>query len=263
MDDAKYTAALAKGHGIIEETVDLLDLWEPGMSAPELAKIAIGNGILRRATAKRAQDLVIRVFAPRYLVDNARPAQQLKTLMDAGASQANLEQLVFVYTARANAVLHDFVCEVYWGKYSAGSSHIATDDARHFLEGAYNLGRLPMRWSEKMMARVAQGLYGCLGDFKLSENARKSNRKILPFSINALTAVYLTHDLHFSGYSDNAILEHPDWRLFGLQKMEVLRELQRVSRDHFIPQFSGELLRISWKHKSMEEAIRAIARSEF
>ena len=262
MVDAKYTAALAKGHGIIEETMALLDIWEPGMSAPQLAKIAISNGVLRRATAKRAQDLVIRVFAPRYLVDNARPAQQLKTLMDAGASQANLEQLVFVYTARANAVLHDFVCEVYWGKYSAGSSHIATEDAREFLERAYNIGRLPERWSEEMISRIARGLYGCLADFKLSENARKSNRKILPFNIRSLTILYLTHDLHFSGYSDNGILEHPDWRLFGLAKIEVLREFQRVSSDHFIAQFSGELLRISWKYQSMEEAIRAIARSE-
>ena len=73
-----------------------------------------------------------------------------------------------------------------------------------------------------------------------------------------ITSLYLAHELHFSGYNDNGIIEHPDWRLFGLEGIDVVRELQRVSRDHFIPQYSGELMRISWKYQSMEEALHAI-----
>ena len=36
-----YTTALAKGHGIIEETLALLEIWKPGMNAQQLAEIAI------------------------------------------------------------------------------------------------------------------------------------------------------------------------------------------------------------------------------
>jgi hypothetical protein len=263
MNKREYTAALAKGHGIIEETLALLEIWESGMSTQNLAETAIREGVLRRATAKRAKDLVARVFAPRYLVDDGRPAKQLKMLINEGANLGSMEQLFFVYTARANVVFHDFVREVYWSKYTAGSTEIATEDARRFLENAYTMGRLPKRWSDAMTSRIARGLYGCLADFKLCENARRSNRKILRFNISSLTSLYLAHELHFSFYSDNGILDHADWQLFGLEKLEVVRELQRVSNDHFILQFSGELLRISWKYQSMEEAIRAIARSEF
>jgi hypothetical protein len=257
-----YTAALAKGHGITDETMALLAVWELGMSARQLAKVALEEGMLGRATAKRVEDLVIEVFAPRYLVDHARPAKQLKALLDTGVNSSNLSQLFLVYTARANAVLHDFICDVYWDKYSAGASHITTQDAYLFLEIAYNLGKLPKKWSDKMTSRVASGLCACLADFDLLEQGRKRKRAITPIRVQPITSLYLAHDLHFAGHSDNGILDNPDWQLFGFEGLEVVRELQRVSSDHFILQYSGDLLRISWKYQSMEEAIRAITRSE-
>ena len=263
MSKGEYTTVLAKGHGIIEETLSLLEAWEPGISTQGLAEIAIREGFLRRATAKRTKDLVTHVFAPRYLVDDGLPAKQLKMLINEGANLGSMEQLYFIYTARANVVFHDFIREVYWSKYAAGSTEIATEDARRFLENAYTMGRLSKRWSDEMTSRIAQGLYGCLADFKLCENAKKSSRKILRFNISSLTSLYLAHELHFSFYSDNGILDHADWQLFGLERREVVSELQRISNDHFILQFSGELVRISWKYQSIEEAIRAIARSEF
>ncbi len=262
MTKQKYTAVLAKGLGILEETLVLLQVWEPGMSVRQLAEVAINDGILGKATAKRAKDLVSEVFAPRYLVANGRPAEQLKNLLNEGVNPVKLGQILLIHTARANAILHDFISEVYWAKYSEGGTHLTKEDALSFLEKAYHLGRLSMRWSEQMTSHIASDLVGCLTDFQLVENRKKSTRQILAFTINPLTSLYLAHDLHFSGISDNAISEHSDWRLFGLRKIEVVRELQRASKDHFILQFSGELLKISWKYQSMEEAIRGIARSE-
>ncbi len=258
----KYTTALAKGQGIIEETLALLSIWEPGMTPKQLADRAVKEGVLGRATAKRVRDLVFEAFAPRYLVDSSRPARYLKMLLKAGATPTILNQLFLIYTARANFILHDFIREIYWPKYSAGIDSLDKKDTLNFLETAYTLGKLSNRWSEKMILRVASYLGGCLADFGLLENGKKGIRKILPVYIQPFTSLCLIHELHFSGYADNGILQHPDWELFGLEKMEVLRELQRVSKDYFIPQFSGDLLRISWKYKSMKEAIHAIARSE-
>lgn len=261
--DRKYTTALAKGQGIINETLALLGIWRPEMTRKELADRAVGEGILGRATAKRVRDLVFEAFTPRYLIDGARPANYLSELLNAGATPATLSQLLLVYTARANAVLHDFIREVYWAKYSAGATSLGKNDALNFLEAAHTLGRLPDRWSDKMMSRVASYLGGCLADFGLLEKGRKSTRNITSMYIHSFTSLFLAHELHFSGYGDDGVLQNPDWQLFGLERLEMVQELRRVSNDHFILQFSGELLRISWKYKSMEEAIRAIARSEF
>lgn len=42
-----------------------------------------------------------------------------------------------------------------------------------------------------MIDRVASYFGGCLADFSLLENSKKASRRILPFKIERLTALYL------------------------------------------------------------------------
>ena len=132
-----------------------------------------------------------------------------------------------------------------------------------FSYRAANNGIIVPRWSDTMMLRVARYLTGCLTDFQMAGADRSGKREIFPFKIQPLTAIYLAHDIHFSGLSDNALIEHADWRLFGLEPMDVRYELERVSNGHFITQFSGDLMRIAWKHKTMENALIGLAAAEF
>ena len=77
---------------------------------------------------------VTRVFASRYLVNGALPAYYLKTLLNEGVSPPALTQLLLIYTARANAVLHDYICEIYWPQYANGSLTLGRQEAIKFLE---------------------------------------------------------------------------------------------------------------------------------
>ena len=66
-------------------------------------------------------------------------------------------------------------------------------------------------------------------DFKLLGNLERGKRYILPFSPSQLTVSYLAHDIHFQGVSDNALVEHSDWKLFGLNGNDVVRELKNLA----------------------------------
>lgn len=258
----KYTVSLAKAQGMIDETMALFSLWHPGMTAAELATRAVQEGAFARGTAKRIKDMVREQFGPRFIGKNEQTAIQIKILIETGGRAQNLKQIFFLHTARANAVLYDFVCEVYWLVYEAGRNFLSKEDAMRFLKIAADNGRLSSNWSEKMIDRIASYLGGCLADFGLLENVKKSSRRILLFKIERLTALYLAYDIHFSGLSDNNVVDHCDWCLFGMKRSDVVRELQFVSNGHFIPQFSGELVRISWHYKTMEEAFHAIGNAE-
>ncbi len=263
MTGRRYTSALSKGQGLIQETVSLLQIWEPGVTSSQLVSSALDCGTLAKATANRVRGIIAEGFGPRYLVGSPAPALQLRFLLAKGVPIKALSQLFFVYTARANLILHDFVREVYWVKYSAGETHLGKEDALHFIESGINRGLIPKPWSTSMMDRVAGYLLGCLQAFSLLTSARKGRREILPFNIASLTTLYFAHELHFRGLSDSAVLEHADWGLFGLESRDVVRELERVSYGgHFVVQYSGEILRIAWKYKSMEECLDAIAASE-
>jgi len=257
--DRDYTTELSKGQGAVSETLTLLEYWEPGVDAGELTERVMEAGALGRSTATRTRDLITRVFARRYLADDGRPAYVLKSLQGR-VSLSTLKQFMLVYTSRQHDILHDFITEVYWPKYGAGAEEIGRDDARSFIEEAHAMGIIEPAWSETMVVRVSRYLVGALADFGLLEEGRQSTRQITPFYVENPLVTYLAHEIHFDGYNDNSILEHPDWGLFGLMQEDLVRQLEQVSSEgHFIVQYSGELLRISWQYESLGECLDAIA----
>ena len=164
----QYTTNLSKAQGMVPETLELLELWEPGMSVSDLKARVRAMGALGKATQTRVDDVVGRAFAQRFLAQGGKPAEWLRHLMLAGASRGLLRQLALVYTARANLILHDFIREVFWLKYSSRAGEVTKQDARDFIDRAVSRGALEKRWSDSMVERVTRYLLGTLVDFGLS-----------------------------------------------------------------------------------------------
>mgnify|MGYP001366037341 CR=1 FL=1 len=69
---------------------------------------------------------------------------------------------------------------------------------------------------------------------------------------------------YFAGLGDNRVLAHEDWLLFGLEREDVLAEFKRLAlRGLFIIQAAGEVVKIHWPYKSMDEVIHAVTQGEF
>ena len=258
MTDGLYSVHLAKGQGMIPETLVLLNLWQPGVSAQELRDKVVSDGLLPKATAYRVSDIVTRVFAQRYLGKDGVPARWLKSLAEQGWIGDRLSQVLLIYTARVNLILRDFIYEVYWPHYRAGAHLIHRQEGVNFLRSASAAGKLRNRWSDAMQAKVVRYLFASLSDFGLVRNLPKSQREILSFAILPTTVTYLAYELHFSGLSDGNLVDHPDWALFGLDRYAVVQELRKLSA-HLLIQAAGDLVRISWTYKSMEECVDGIA----
>jgi hypothetical protein len=255
-----YTTQLGAGLGMIQETFDLLRLWQPGDTPKQLCDKTIGTGVFSRATARRARNIVIEMFAPRFLADGGKSAAYLKCLVESNIAADDLTQLFFLYTARAQLIFADFVIDVYWPRYSAGATRLGRVDAETFIYRALDNGRMQKRWAESMIKRVAGYLLGCCADFGLLSDAGTSERAIKRFSIRPKVALYLTHDLHFSGLTDFALTRHSNWRLFGFEAQEVVNQIKGLAHDgHLIVQSAADLVHIAWKYRCMEECIHAIA----
>lgn len=258
-NDKLYTTQLSAGQGMIDESRTLLDLWQPDMKSSELYQTALDSGYFPNVTARRLRNIVAECFAPRYLVKNDYPAILLKDLKNS-LSSTELTQLFFLFTARANPILADFVRGVYWAKYAGGQNSIRNEDAKKFVIEANQNSKTIRYWSERTIQRMAGYLTGCCADFGMLEKGRKSVRKILPFRIEPKTMALLAYDLHFAGFGDNAVVAHPDWGLFGLQKEDVRDELKRLSLKGFvILQSAGDVIRIGWNYKTREDLIHVIS----
>ena len=254
-----YTTNLSKAQGMVPETLELLELWEPGLSLGELKSRVRAIGALGKATQVRVDDVVGRSFAQRYLVQDGKPALWLRHLHLHHAQRGLLRQLFLVYTARANLILHDFIGEVFWLKDSAKAGEVTKQDARDFIEKAVSRGALEKRWSDSMVERVARYLLGTLVDFELIVANQFGQRQIRPLFILPETAVFLAYELHFAGLEDYAVARHRDWGLFGLMVADVITLLEKAAtQGHLFVQHSGALLRVEWKYQSMEEMLDAL-----
>ena len=257
--EKNYTTQLGAGLGMIQETMDLLRLWAPGLTPLQLADRAVEIGLFSRTTARRTRNLTIEMFAPRYLVNDGAAASRIKFLLENRFPFDGLTQLFFLQTARAQQIFADFVIEVYWPKYSAGASFLNKDDAMRFIQKACDTGVITKKWSDSVVDNVAGYLIGCCVDFGLLDKGKRTDRPIKRFSIRKEVALYLLHDLHFAGLSDGTVLRSRDWQLFGLEFQDVLQLTKGLSHDgHLLVQSTPELVQISWKYRSMEECLNVL-----
>lgn len=228
------------------------------MTVAQLLQHALVSGQFPTVAARRLRNVITECFAPRYLVQQGAPARHLKILLP-HLNATELHQLLLLHTCRANAILADFIRQVYWQRYAAGYSEIDNHDARRFVESAVDRGKMSKRWSDGTIRRVSAYLTGCCADYGLLEHSQKTPRKILPYRLAAKTAAYLAYDLHFHGLGDAAVFEHPDWGLFGLNHFEALDEIKRLAlQGLLIVQAAGGLVQINWKHPTMETLCNVI-----
>lgn len=253
-----YTTQLQAGLGLIGETQTLLALRQPGMSTQQLYQVALNSGEFPNVTARRLRNIVAECFAPRYINPNPQPANWLQ-LLNYKISARALNQLFFIYTSRANLILRDFVTELYWERYASGYEEISNEDSKEFVYRATHDGKTKVLWSESTIRRLSSYLLSICVDYKLLQTLSRSTKKITPIRLEPCVTTLIAYELHLKGVSDNNLVSHPDWQLFGMQSEDVRDELRRLSVHKFwIIQMAADVVSISWAYKTIEEVVDVI-----
>jgi len=251
----KYNSDLLKGTGLIQETLLLINIYEPSMTKSQMIKYATESNILVKASDMRIKDIVEIVFYKRFVKEDPLVPVYLKNLFNHYSTLDVITQLLLIYTARSNKILNDFIQIIYWPEVSKGRTLVDSSYALKFFEETIKHTDLINDWSESTKKRVASHIVATVVDFKLLDK----HRAPLSFFLHDITANYLAHELHFKGLSDNAIVNSDDWKLFGYSKFDTIKHLERLSfQGHFILQNSGEIVKIDWIYKTMEEFANAI-----
>jgi hypothetical protein len=257
-----YTVTgLTKGTPSLDEIQTLLMNWRPDESPVDFAERVRREGILAKQTARRVQDLVVRIFRPWFLEPDDRAARRLKAFVEAGGDRIALNELVFLCKARNEAVLYDFTRERFWPACHDGALYLRTVDIEDFLQEAQEAGLTTKRLSSQTQARLARGIFGALTDVGFLGAERRYAREYVLYRPTDFTIAYLAYDLHLAGLTDGALVEHPDWGLFGLTREHTLDRLDVLDeRAGMIVQRAGSVVSITWLHATMDEVIHAYAR---
>lgn len=243
-----YNTNLAKGTSLINETLTLIELYNHGESKLEFLNRCISHNVLNKSTQHRTKDIINQVFFDRFWKGDTNVVQYLKLIRENGLSLDALKSLLFVYTAKANRVLFDFILEM---RESNIAKKITRETAQGFLLRAISEEKAPA-WSDSILNKVSSYLISCLRDFDIidKEGFLKSN---LP---DSKVCNYLLHELHFKGYGDEALVRDEIWLVLGFRLHDLIKEIERISfKGALIFQYSGEILKIGWNFKNMEEFI--------
>ena len=259
---AKYTIAICKGTALLEEMKILLRAWHPDESVGQFSKRVQQEDILGRTTAYRTRDLVHRVFARRFLPGQPPAAYYLQRLASvASVSHRLLADLSLIYACRSDALLRDVIVRLYWPAFEEGRIVLSQQDLLDFFHAAHEDGRVAKPWSSQVRIKVARGVLRALADFGLLHEIRRGRFETAAFHPSDEAIVYIANELHFSGVSDGSLVGHQDWLLYGLQPRDVVSAMDRLAgHGWWVIQAAASVVRITWKHHSMEEVVDALAR---
>lgn len=242
-----YNTNLAKGTGLVNENLMLIEFYEETDSKQSFLSRCIAENILDKSTEHRTKDILNQVFFDRFWkTENVIPF--LKKMRENGLSLDAVKVLFLVYTAKANLVFYDFVVYL---NHSPHNKKITSEDSKRFLLQSISEEKAPS-WSTSMIHRVSSYLISTAKDFNVLTNDGYLNKK----NPDQKVINYLLHELHFQHKSDFEIVGDNLWKLFGMSFHELISEIEKISfKGSFIFQYSGEILKIGWNYNSMEEFI--------
>ena len=256
-----YTTAISKGAGMIDETRRLLAVWNPDESLDDFARRVQAEGLLGNSTAYRTRDVVRRVFAPRLLRPDDRPARLLKAVLSSALPGRVFTELFFVFTARQDPLVYDFTIREFWPAVRRGRMVMDTDLVLSFLSEAQLDGRLDNEWSHNVAVRIARCVLGLLRDVGFLRERVRGRREAVDYRVSDEVVVLLARELHDSGVTDASLAEHPDWELFGLRGPEVVQRLDAIGEQRgLLVQRAGSVVHYTWGVKSLGELIDVLAR---
>ena len=254
MEEEYYTTRLSTGLALNEEMKFILSIWKKGMKNQDIIKSCLDTGAFSNITSTRLRNMLSGCFSPRFL-ENEKNAINSQLLIKV-LSSTELSLVFFIFTVRANYILRDFLQVVYWNRYASGYEYINVDESKSFIEQGLQEGRMKKPWSDSTIKKNSSYLISCLLDYGFLEVENRTERRLTPPRLPNNVIVYLAYELHFSGLGDNAVINHPDWRLFGLMPEDVREELKALAVNrHWIIQAAGEVVQISWAYTNMEEVI--------
>lgn len=251
-----YTSKIIKASALLDDTKTLLSNWDKTVSVPDNLDRIRRENIFAKASRSRVED-ILAVFRQRYLVE-ADVIKALVVLVRNRFPTASLDRVLYFHAARADSLLHDAVTEVLMPMQAQGIMDIDPLAFQSVLAKWVEKGLTTTAWSENTTVRVAQGLLSTLRDFGVLQGA--VNKRIAPAYMPVTAFAYIAFYLKQHQPSGAKLLEHPDWKLFFMNRELVERFFFEGNQHHLLEYHAaGTVTRLTFPADTLEEYANVLA----
>jgi Putative inner membrane protein (DUF1819) len=251
-----YTSKIIKASALLDDTKALLSHWDRDATVSENLDRISRENVFAKASRSRVED-ILAVFRQRYLVE-ADVIKALVVLVKKRFPAASLDRVLYFHAARADALLHDAVTEILLPMQAQGIIDITPVAVQKVLAKWVEKGLTTTAWSENTTERVAQGLLSTLRDFGVLQGA--VNKRIAPAYMPITAFAYIAFYLKQHQPSGAKLLEHPDWKLFFLNR-ELVERFFFEGNQHSLLEYqaAGTVTRLTFPATTLEEYANVLA----
>ena len=251
-----YTSRIIKAGALLDDTKTLLSHWDVTASVPENLDRIRRENVFGKASRSRVED-ILAIFRQRYLTE-AEVTKALVVLVKNRLPAASLDRVLYFHAARADRLLHDTVTEVLMPKQAQGITEIDLGELQRAVGKWVESGLTTRAWSENTTVRVAQGLLATLRDFGVLQGA--INKRIAPAYLPVTAFAYIAFYLKQHTPSGAKLLEHPDWKLFFLNREGVERFFFEANQHGLLEYHAaGTVTRLTFPASTLEEYANVLA----
>jgi hypothetical protein len=251
-----YTSRIIKAGALLDDTKTLLSHWDVSASVPANLDCIRRENVFGKASRSRVED-ILAIFRQRYLTE-AEVTKALVVLVKNRLTAASLDRVLYFHAARADRLLHDTVTEVLMPKQAQGITEIDLGGLQRAVGKWVESGLTTRAWSENTTVRVAQGLLATLRDFGVLQGA--INKRIAPAYLPVTAFAYIAFYLKQHQPSGAKLLEHPDWKLFFMNREGVERFFFEANQHGLLEYHAaGTVTRLTFPASTLEEYANVLA----
>lgn len=251
-----YTSRIIKAGALLDDTKTLLSHWDVTASVPENLDRIRRENVFGKASRSRVED-ILAIFRQRDLTE-AEVTKALIVLVKNRLPAASLDRVLYFHAARADRLLHDTVTEVLMPKQAQGITEIDPGELQKAVSKWVESGLTTRAWSENTTVRVAQGLLSTLRDFGVLQGA--INKRIAPAYLPVTAFAHIAFYLKQHQPSGAKVVEHPDWRLFFLNRESVERFFFEANQQGLLEYHAaGTVTRLTFPANALEEYANVLA----
>ena len=251
-----YTSRIIKAGALLDDTKTLLSHWVATASVRENLDRIRRENVFGKASRSRVED-ILAIFRQRYLTET-EVTKALVVLVKNRLPAASLDRVLYFHAARADRLLHDTVTEVLMPKQAQGITEIDLGELQRAVGKWVESGLTTRAWSENTTVRVAQGLLATLRDFGVLQGA--INKRIAPAYLPVTAFAYIAFYLKQHTPSGARLLEHPDWKLFFLNREGVERFFFEANQHGLLEYHAaGTVTRLTYPASTLEEYANVLA----
>lgn len=206
-----YVPLNASKAGLLDETRQYLLTYARLGDIAATRRALIDGGLPQRARETR---LTIVTVIQQRLLRWSPPAWVLDDLVTFAHDtyQPSLSAALLLHVVRQDALLYDFVLQLVAPRWESGEHTLVRADVQRFLDQALPAHPEIAGWSHATRQKLAGNVLSILRDYGLLRG-REVKQIIEPLAPPPVVD-HLLRLLHAEGVRDEALITHPDWRIW-------------------------------------------------